>query len=27
MTHLKFNVTSQCHETTILRILFQNKIS
>jgi len=25
MTHLKFNLTSQFHKTTILNIVFKNK--
>ena len=25
MTHLKFSLTSQCHKTTILRIVFKNE--
>jgi len=27
MTHLKFSVTSQCHKTTILYIVFKNEKS
>jgi len=27
MTYLKFNLTSQCYKTTILRILFKNEKS
>jgi len=27
MIHLKFSLTSQCHKTTILRIVFKNKKS
>jgi len=27
MTHLKFSLTSQCHKTTILRIVFKNENS
>jgi len=25
MTHLKFNLSSQCHKTTILHIVFKNE--
>jgi len=25
MIHLKFSLTSQCHKTTVVRVLFKNK--